>query len=69
LFTEQIEFADVILLNKCDLVTKADLKRIKGIIRQFNQRADVVETTKSKVDLKEVLNTGKFDFDEAANHK
>ena len=69
LFTEQIEFADVILLNKCDLVTKADLKRIKGVIRQFNQRADVVETTKSKVDLREVLNTGKFDFDEAANHK
>jgi G3E family GTPase len=56
-------------MNKCDLITEKDKEVIKSAIRQFNTRAEIIETVKSKVDLKHVLNTGKFDFEEAANHQ
>jgi G3E family GTPase len=51
LLTQQIEFANVILLNKIDLVSSKDIDRIKRTIRQFNTKADIFETTNSKVDL------------------
>ena len=55
-------------MNKCDLITKKDRERIKTTIRQFNARAEIIETVKGNVDLKKVINTGKFNFDEAAKH-
>ena len=65
LLTQQIEFANVILLNKIDLISRNDIDRIKRTIRQFNSKAEIYETTNSKIDLTKVINTGKFDFKDA----
>ncbi|PYF68961.1 GTP-binding protein [Pedobacter nutrimenti] len=66
LLTDQIEFANVIILNKTDLVKEADLKLIKAVIAKLNPSAKQIEAVFSKIDLKEVLNTGLFNFEEAS---
>lgn len=66
LLTDQIEFANVIILNKTDLVSAEDLLLLKAVIRKLNPSAKLIDTSFSKVDLKEILNTGLFDFDEAS---
>lgn len=68
LLVEQIEFANVILLNKIDLITSAELRTVKSIIRGLNARAKIIETTQSIVPLGEVLHTNLFDIDEAQEH-
>jgi len=62
---EQIGFADVILLNKTDLVTPADLKTIEARIRKMNPMAKVYETQHAAIDLAKVLNVGGFDLKRA----
>ncbi|MFG0248758.1 MAG: GTP-binding protein, partial [Phycisphaeraceae bacterium JB051] len=66
LLTDQIEFANVILINKCDLVSEDDAKRLEGILHHMNPDAQLIRTSKSKVDLKRVIGTGLFDEDKAA---
>jgi len=66
LLTDQIEFANVIILNKTDLVSENDLKLLKAVIKKLNPLANQLESSFSKVDLKEILNTGLFDFEEAS---
>lgn len=66
LLTDQIEFANVILLNKTDLISEADLKLIRAVIRKLNPSAKQIETSFSKVDLSEILDTGLFDFEESS---
>lgn len=66
LLTDQIEFANVIILNKTDLVSAEDLLLLKAVIRKLNPSAKLIDTSFSQVDLKEILNTGLFDFDEAS---
>ncbi|MFM0739639.1 zinc metallochaperone GTPase ZigA [Paraburkholderia xenovorans] len=66
LITEQIEFADVIVLNKTDLVAADDLSRLKGVLRSLNSRARIVDASFGQVPLGEVMGTGRFDFDAAA---
>jgi G3E family GTPase len=68
LLVDQIEFANVILLNKTDLVTAENLKTVRAIIRGLNAKAKIIETVNSKVDLKDVLSTGLFDINDAQNH-
>lgn len=68
LLVEQIEFANIILLNKVDLITIAELKTVKAIIRGLNAKAKIVETTQSRIDLNEVMNTGAFNLEEAQEH-
>ena len=65
LLTDQIEFADVILLNKIDLVDEDTKLVLERSIKKLNPRAKVVHTINSQVDFKEVINTGLFDYDEA----
>lgn len=65
LLTEQVEFADVILINKTDLITETERLRLKAILRALNSRAKIITTIKSQVDLKEVMGTGLFDINEA----
>lgn len=65
LLTDQIEFANVIILNKTDLVTKDDLGVLKAAIKKLNPSAKIIESTYSKVDPNEILNTGIFNFEEA----
>ena len=64
---DQVEFADVILLNKADLVSKEELKKLYGIIRSLNADAKIIETIKSQVELDEILNTNLFNFEKAAD--
>ena len=63
LLTDQIEFANVIILNKTDLVSEEDLKLIRAVIRKLNPSAKQIESVYSKIELKEILNTGLFDFE------
>nr|WP_068889140.1 GTP-binding protein [Pedobacter panaciterrae] len=63
LLTDQIEFANVIVLNKTDLVSEEDLKLIRAVIRKFNPSANQIESIYSKIDLEKILNTGLFDFE------
>ena len=65
LLTDQIEFANVILLNKTDLVTESDLRNLYDIINKLNPDARIIPTNHSKVNLKEVINTSLFDFEKA----
>ena len=68
LLVEQIEFANVILLNKVDLVSEKELKIIRAIIRGLNAKAKIIETNHSKVAMNEVMNTNLYDLKEAQNH-
>jgi G3E family GTPase len=66
LLIDQVEFADTIVLNKLDLIEARELGTLKDLIRKLNPEAKIVETRFSKVDLKEVLNTNRFDFEKAS---
>lgn len=68
LLVEQIEFANVIVLNKTDLVTADELFTVRAIIRGLNARARIIETANGQVDMDDVLDTGLFHFDEAQEH-
>jgi G3E family GTPase/FKBP-type peptidyl-prolyl cis-trans isomerase len=66
LLVDQIEFADVILLNKKDLVkTKAERDKIEGLVRKLNPIAKVYWTERSVISADKVLGTGLFDFEKA----
>ena len=65
LLTDQIEFANVILLNKIDLVSEEDLRNLYDIIHKLNPEAKIIPTNHSKINLREVINTGIFDFEKA----
>jgi G3E family GTPase len=65
LLVEQIEFADVIVLNKTDLVSAADLGRLTGIIALFNPQARIVNAERGAVALDDVLDTRLFDYAKA----
>ena len=65
LITDQIEFANVILLNKTDLVSQSEVKNLEDIITKLNPKAQVIKTEYSRVDINEVVGTGRFDFEEA----
>ena len=65
LLTDQIEFANVIILNKTDLVDKEHLGILRACIKKLNQSAKIIETKYSEISPKEILNTSLFNFEEA----
>ena len=65
LLTDQIEFANVIILNKTDLVDAKTVGLLKASIQKLNPSAKIITSDFSKVDPKEILNTKLFDFEEA----
>ena len=65
LLVDQIEFADVIILNKTDLVTREQLDLVTGIIKGLNPQAKLLEGQFGKVPLTEVLNTKRFSMEQA----
>lgn len=65
LLMDQIEFADVLILNKCDLTTPSNLGRIEALLSRLNPRAKIIRSEWGRVPLNEVLNTGRFDFEAA----
>ena len=66
LVIEQIEFCNLILLNKAAEVTPEELAHIKSIIRAIQPKAEIIETNYCDVDLDKLLNTHLFDFDRTA---
>ena len=62
LLTDQVEFANVILLNKTDLINQSELQKLSEIIHKLNPEAKIIPTNHSKVNLNEVINTKTFDF-------
>ncbi|RKN71910.1 GTP-binding protein [Paenibacillus ginsengarvi] len=66
LLVDQIEFCDVLIMNKCDLVDEPDLQRLEAVLRKLQPRAKLIRASHGKVDPAAILETGLFDFDEAS---
>ncbi|MGB0750492.1 MAG: GTP-binding protein, partial [Gammaproteobacteria bacterium] len=66
LLIDQVEFADVIVLNKLDLVTETQGLEVEAIIKALNPGAVIRKATHGQVPLDSVLNTGLFDYDKAS---
>ncbi|WP_109832637.1 GTP-binding protein [Reichenbachiella versicolor] len=65
LLTDQVEFANVIILNKADLVDEKNLGVLRSTLKKLNPTAKIIESSYSKVEPQKILNTGLFNFDEA----
>jgi len=66
LLIDQIEFANVILLNKVDLLTKDDADELQAVLHKLNPEAIVIQTVNSEVKLESILHTDLFDFEKAS---
>lgn len=66
LIIEQVEFCNIILLNKISEVSRDEASRIKAIIRALQPKAKIIECDYCDIDLSEILNTGMFNFDKVA---
>jgi G3E family GTPase len=62
---EAVEFCDVLLLNKCDMVPDEPLDEIEATVRTLQPRAEIVRTEHAGIDSDLVLDTGRFDFEDA----
>ena len=65
LLTDQIEFADVIVLNKTDLVERKHLEQIEATVKALNPTAELIFARHAQVPLHKILNMDRFDFDTA----
>ncbi|MCP1509705.1 G3E family GTPase [Pseudomonas marginalis] len=66
LLIEQIEFADVILISKIDLIGRHEREELMAILERLNAQAEIIPMVMGEVPLHKILNTGRFDFDRAA---
>ena len=66
LVIQQIEFCNIILLNKVSMVTPDELGRIREIIRAIQPKAEIIECDYCDIDFHKILYTGMFDFDKVA---
>ncbi|WP_244364722.1 GTP-binding protein [Paenibacillus cellulositrophicus] len=66
LLTDQIEFCDVLIINKVDLVSNEELERLEKVLRAMQPDAKLIHSTHGRVDPAEILNTGRFDFERAS---
>jgi len=66
LLIEQIEFADVILIGKIDLIGRHEREELMAILERLNAQAEIIPMVMGEVPLHKILNTGRFDFDRAA---
>jgi len=64
LLSEQVEFANVIMLNKTDLASKSELETLEQFIRTINKKAIVYRTKKSEISFGKIINTGLFDMEQ-----
>ena len=66
LVIQQIEFCNIVLLNKASEVTPDELGRIRQIVRTLQPRAEIIDTNYGDVELDKIINTNLFDFDDVA---
>jgi G3E family GTPase len=66
LLIEQIEFADVILISKIDLISSADRRELMAILRRLNSEAEILPIVMGAVPLGKILDTNRFNFERAA---
>lgn len=66
LLIQQIEFCNTIILNKVDTVSKEQLEKVKAIVRTLQPKAVMIETNYGQIDVDEILNTKRFDFEESS---
>ncbi len=66
LLTDQVEFCDVLIINKVDLVTPSELERLEKALRAMQPEARLIHSTHGKIDPTAILNTGLFDFEKAS---
>lgn len=67
LLVEQVEFADVLVINKTDLVDALQLSQLEQVLRLLNPQAKIVHSTRGRIALSQILNTNLFDAERAAN--
>ncbi|MDD5886204.1 MAG: GTP-binding protein [Oscillospiraceae bacterium] len=65
LLVQQLEFTNTVILNKADLVTDSEKERIRAVIKALSPKAEIVEAIYGDVDMGEILDTGRFDFESA----
>jgi G3E family GTPase len=68
LLIDQVEFADIIVLNKCDLTTPEELETVEAVVRRLNPTARRIRATEGVVPLDAIFDTGLFDFEKAAQN-
>ncbi len=66
LLIDQVEFADVIILNKLDLVTETEKAEVLAMIKGLNSKARVIECSQGTVSMSDILDTGLFSYDDAS---
>jgi G3E family GTPase len=66
LLIDQIEFCDVLILNKCDRVGEKELGELENVLRSLQPRAKLIRSEFGRISPGDILNTGLFDFDEAS---
>lgn len=66
LLIEQIEFADVLLISKIDLISQHEREELTAILKRLNAQAEIIPMVMGEIPLEKILNTGRFDFDQAA---
>jgi G3E family GTPase len=65
LLVDQVEFADVLLISKTDLIEQPDLERLTAILKTLNTHARIIPIANGDVNVDDILNTGLFDFERA----
>jgi len=65
LFIDQVEFADVIIINKTDLVSVEEREELHTILHKLNPAAEILESQRGQIPLEKILNTGRFDMEKA----
>lgn len=68
LLISQIEFANVLVLNKTDLISSEEKFKLLGILKKLNPKALIIQSIKSQININEILNTNLFDFEVAINN-
>ena len=63
LIVQQIEFCSTLIINKKDLVTEDQMKRVRAVINKLQPHVKVIETSRCEVPIEDLLSTGRFDFE------
>lgn len=66
LLVEQVEFANIIVINKSDLISEQELSKLVGIIRSLNTDARIMTTSYGEVNIADIVDTGLFDYEKAS---